>query len=357
MSSWTRHLFVLTPGALAIAAVHAADQPPPNTGMADPAALVQAFDRFAAGDGDVNVVTLPLANLRGLSNEARDAGGSVRIDLAAGTIMSTLQLMPLADTFDLWLVDNQPGDGHATLAESDDASLKVGTYGLVSGRHTLSVTLGLSAFTSFYPDRAFVVRTDRSPVDGFVLTGSSTVLARLRRRQVRFADEATAPRGIDPASGSTREADFARLVAQGRRVFLNETFAGNGRSCGTCHVETNNFTVDPQLIAMLPATDPLFVAETNPDLSALENSDLLRRFGLILVNADGFDPPAGGPEWCAPPRTSRPSPIRSCRRMPASTSRSTHERRTHRSVSDGGTTAHRSATSRWWRLRNMRRKP
>jgi cytochrome c peroxidase len=297
MSSWTRHLFVLTPGALAIAAVHAADQPPPNTGMADPAALVQAFDRFAAGDGDVNVVTLPLANLRGLSNEARDAGGSVRIDLAAGTIMSTLQLMPLADTFDLWLVDNQPGDGHATLAESDDASLKVGTYGLVSGRHTLSVTLGLSAFTSFYPDRAFVVRTDRSPVDGFVLTGSSTVLARLRRRQVRFADEATAPRGIDPASGSTREADFARLVAQGRRVFLNETFAGNGRSCGTCHVETNNFTVDPQLIAMLPATDPLFVAETNPDLSALENSDLLRRFGLILVNADGFDPPAGGPEF------------------------------------------------------------
>ena len=108
---------------------------------------------------------------------------------------STLQLMPVADTFDLWLADNQPGDGHATLADPGDALLKVGTYALVSGRHRLSVTLGPAAFTAFYPDRAFVVRADRSPVDSFVLTGSSTVFARLRRRQVRFVDEATAPPG------------------------------------------------------------------------------------------------------------------------------------------------------------------
>ena len=72
-----------------------------------------------------------------------------------------------------------------------------------------------------------------------------------------------------------------------------ETFNGNGRTCGTCHVEANNFTVDPELIATLPSTDPLFVAETTPALSALENPDLLRRFGLFLVNADGFDPSRG----------------------------------------------------------------
>ena len=83
------------------------------------------------------------------------------------------------------------------------------------------------------------------------------------------------------------------MIAQGRQLFLNETFEGNGRTCGTCHVETNNFTVDPELIATLPPTDPLFVAETNPALATLENPDLLRRFGLILVNADGFDPSRG----------------------------------------------------------------
>jgi hypothetical protein len=42
-------------------------------------------------------------------------------------------------------------------------------------------------------------------------------------------------------------------------------------------------------------TDSLFVAETNPALPTLEIPDLMRRFGLILVNADGFDPAAGGP--------------------------------------------------------------
>ena len=67
------------------------------------------------------------------------------------------------------------------------------------------------------------------------------------------------------------------MTAQGRQLFLNERFEGNGRTCGTCHVETNNFTVDPELIATLPPTDPLFVAETNPALATLR----------ILICCDG----------------------------------------------------------------------
>jgi hypothetical protein len=71
---------------------------------------------------------------------------------------------------------------------------------------------------------------------------------------------------------------------------VNETFSGNGRACGTCHAELNNFTVDPSFIAALPASDPLFVAETNPDLAVhFERPDLMRTFGLILENVDGFD--------------------------------------------------------------------
>jgi cytochrome c peroxidase len=154
------------------------------------------------------------------------------------------------------------------------------------------VSLGSAAFTSFYPDRAFVVRSGQSPVDGFVLTGPTTFFTRLQQRQVRFVDDATATLGFDPTTAA-RVADFARVTAHGRQLFLNETFEGNGRTCGTCHVETNNFTIDLELIATLPASDPLFVAETNPALATLENSDLLRRFGLILVNADGFDPARG----------------------------------------------------------------
>jgi cytochrome c peroxidase len=273
-------------------AVRATDGDLPNTGMADPVALVSAFDRFAAGGAPANIVILSLSNLRGVSSEAVNAGGRVGVDLATGAVGSNVRLLPPRDTFDLWLIDNQPGPGHSTLADHGDGLLKVGTYTVSAGRHILSVSLGPTAFTGFYPDRAFVVRSGQSPVDGFVLTGPTTFFTRLRQRQVRFVDDAAATLGFDPTAAA-RVADFARVTAQGRQLFLNERFEGNGRTCGTCHVETNNFTVDPKLIATLPPSDPLFVAETNPALATLENPDLLRRFGLILVNADGFDPSRG----------------------------------------------------------------
>jgi hypothetical protein len=81
-----------------------------------------------------------------------------------------------------------------------------------------------------------------------------------------------------------------RLVAKGREIFFTETFNGNGRTCGTCHPVENNLALDPAFIATLPDTDPLFVAEFNPDLKKnFENPRLMRQFGLILENLDGFD--------------------------------------------------------------------
>ncbi len=80
------------------------------------------------------------------------------------------------------------------------------------------------------------------------------------------------------------------LVARGREIFFNETFGGNGRTCGSCHRAENNFTIDPAFIATLPDNDPLFVAEFNPNLKEnFENPKLMREFGLILENLDGFD--------------------------------------------------------------------
>jgi cytochrome c peroxidase len=261
--------------------------------MADPVALVKAYDRFAAGDATPDVVTMSLSNLRGLSSEAVNAGGQVSVDLATGSVKSIAWLLPADGTFDLWLVDNRPGPGYTTFAELGDVLRKVGTYSPSSGTHSLSVALDVSAFSGFFPDRAFLVRSGSSPVEGFVLTGPSTLFTRLRHRQVRFVDRASAPIGFNPTGPSTRLANFAAVITEGRQLFLEETFDGNGRTCGTCHVEANNFTVDPTLIATRPSTDPLFVAETNPALATLENSDLLRRFGLFLVNADGFDASRG----------------------------------------------------------------
>lgn len=80
-----------------------------------------------------------------------------------------------------------------------------------------------------------------------------------------------------------------KLIAKGRKLFFNETFDGNGRTCGTCHPAENNFTIDPAFIATLPDDDPLFVAESDPALKEnFENPRLMRELGLILENLDGF---------------------------------------------------------------------
>ncbi|HZO54592.1 MAG TPA: hypothetical protein VFB63_17900, partial [Bryobacteraceae bacterium] len=264
-----------------------------NTGMADTAALINAFDRLPPVAGASLVI--PLVSLRGITSEGLNAGGKVSIDFSTGLVVSQALLMPPGATFELWLIDNRPGAGHTTLPDPQDLKIKVGAYTEQAqpGAYNLSINLGSSAFTDFFPDRAFVVRSGQTPESSFVLTGSSTTFDRLARRQVRFVDDPSAALGFDPKAAATRAANFAKLIAQGRKLFLKETFAGNGRTCGTCHVESNNFTIDPEFISTLPANDPLFVAESVPGLAALEKSELLRNLGLFLVNADGFDPQRG----------------------------------------------------------------
>ena len=72
---------------------------------------------------------------------------------------------------------------------------------------------------------------------------------------------------------------------QGRRLFFTETFGGNGRTCGSCHPADNNYTIDPAYIARLPRNDPLFTGDF------LDRPKLLRKLGLVVVHADGFDRP------------------------------------------------------------------
>jgi cytochrome c peroxidase len=82
-----------------------------------------------------------------------------------------------------------------------------------------------------------------------------------------------------------------KLISQGAELFFEGTFSGNGRTCGTCHPASNNFTIDVPFIKTLPANDPLFVAEFNPALAQLERPALMRSFGLILENLDGLSSP------------------------------------------------------------------
>lgn len=67
-----------------------------------------------------------------------------------------------------------------------------------------------------------------------------------------------------PNGGLTPE----ELIAEGRRLFFEETFGGNGRTCGTCHPEPD-FVIGPAEIAAMPATDPLFAGQLDMDSEAV----------------------------------------------------------------------------------------
>ena len=96
--------------------------------------------------------------------------------------------------------------------------------------------------------------------------------------------QATVEAQIGPQEG------IDNLITRGRNGFFNNTFNGNGRTCGTCHREDESLTINAQFISALPMNDPLFVAETQPALATnFENPILMRKFGLILENVDGFE--------------------------------------------------------------------
>ena len=53
----------------------------------------------------------------------------------------------------------------------------------------------------------------------------------------------------------TTPPDPPTLVEQGEQIFLNEEFAGNGRTCGSCHRPTDNFGLTLAFVATLPDDD------------------------------------------------------------------------------------------------------
>src|SRR5215472_2472738 len=70
-------------------------------------------------------------------------------------------------------------------------------------------------------------------------------------------------------AGNTLTIPLATQVAQGGNLFNGETFQGNGRTCGTCHIASLNFALPPSNIQSRFSTvsstfDPLFIGETKP---------------------------------------------------------------------------------------------
>src|SRR5579884_2065167 len=96
---WSAAGIALLAGAIPMAAET------PNTGMADPAALINAFDQFLAtvpANGGSNSLSIPLTAMRGITSGGFNAGGSVRVDLGTGLVSAQVRGLPADGSFDLW---------------------------------------------------------------------------------------------------------------------------------------------------------------------------------------------------------------------------------------------------------------
>jgi hypothetical protein len=210
--------------------------------------------------------------------------GSAVITFVANDVAASLSGVPADESFDLFLVKNLPGTGRTAKPETGDTFLKLGTFTTVDGNSVFSLIPGLDLHTRFDWDLIIVTEAGKLPSESVIAAGALTLF---EKRLFRARGKATgvAATNLDLDAVETTDP----LVARGAHLFFEETFGGNGRTCGTCHPPQHSLTIDPPFIATLPSTDPLFVAETNPALKDLEDTTLLRQRALIRENLDGFD--------------------------------------------------------------------
>ncbi len=299
----------------------ATTEAPPRAGLGSVRKLRSLYNRWKVqherNGGDRNIV-LALGWSKGLSAKIPKAKGRATLDLIGGSVSVEVHGLSEEGVWDVWLVDNRPGPGHSVRPEHGDEMIHLGSLEDEGDVARLEADLGEDAFKIFDVDLVIVSRDGVNPEKGGVLCGSPTLFQRLYRSARKasanrgqesgpgfFGPLAATPAHADPPPPSGKK--LQKLIAEGRDIYFNETFDGNGRTCATCHPATNNFTIDPEFIATLPDSDPLFVAEPgNPnaipalifgDLANLdlagnprrfENVALMRAFGLIVENIDGF---------------------------------------------------------------------
>jgi cytochrome c peroxidase len=280
-----------------------------------------AYNRWKAEAeriGQRTKLVLALGHSKGLSSEFSQAQGQALIDLTDGALSVEIFGLPQGQDFEIWLVHNRPGPGRSVKPEAGDRMIRAGALTRQGDRAVLSTRLEREALAGFKLDLLVVTPSGRTPAEGGLLFAAPSVLQKIYYAE-KSSDKLifTELSEADNASGGAPRrllAPFASLVptlahadaggidkltsllVRGERLFFEETFKGNGRTCGTCHPAENNFTIDPAFIATLPANHPLFVAEFNNDLNSarnggrrFENPELMRQFGLILENVDGLD--------------------------------------------------------------------
>lgn len=81
------------------------------------------------------------------------------------------------------------------------------------------------------------------------------------------------------AGAQSITAEEAALIDEGFRVFTEETFEGNGRTCGTCHVPETQYTIGPEDIRTMSGEALDLVLASN--VPGLENPTLVEKLAIF----------------------------------------------------------------------------
>ncbi len=295
---------------------------PMATGIGNVDTVMVAYERWKEGYqkniGEEKFV-MGLGFNKGLSSEFTKAYGEISVDLTNGEVSIYAHGLPENGEYEVWLIDNQDGSKMGVAPDQGDHMIRLGRLAHENNSLALKTVLDRYELRGFELDLVAVTKAGNKPEDGSLLLGMPSLFQKLyynELRQPKFlmasietsADETeeqasswTAPfQALVPtpayaangnSGGQGNKNGLKSLVSKGEDLFFNETFDGNGRTCGTCHSALNNFTIDEKFIASLPPTDKLFVAEHGVGLDDLEKPDLMRKFALILENLDGFEKP------------------------------------------------------------------
>ncbi len=223
--------------------------------------------------GQRTKLVLSLGHFKGLSSEFSQAHGKALLDLADGSLSVEVAGLPAQRNFEIWLIHNRPGPGRSVKPETGDRMIRAGALTRQGDNAVLVTDLDREALAGFKLDLLVVVPEGRQPTHSGLLYGSPNVFQKLyyaesttqRLITTRLSDSQNGPRSVSNLllapfrsmiptlayaadGGNTRLAD---LIATGERLFFEEKFDGNGRTCGTCHPADNNLTIDPAYIATL----------------------------------------------------------------------------------------------------------
>jgi len=260
-------------------------------------------NKYSAQQGEqfLNLALIPNGKI---ARSPTGTSGKIQLDLYTGELTATLRNLAEGSYY-LWLSTNKEDI-------SAEKNTLVGTFIKTDDAYQLVASLGKTTMQENKLSKFIVSTSAQSPNSSPLLAAAPNLFQKLfyhnkywnmaqldnsfeteqSNQQANSISEHFLPRAAYAHDEQTSLDDiFAAQIAKGRDIFINETFDGNGRTCSTCHPLDNNHTLDPKFIAKLPDNDPLFVSETNPELTELERPKLLRQFGLILANLDGFDKP------------------------------------------------------------------